>query len=787
MNMLSRQSYGALPCAASLLFLSGFASAQTDTYTSDGDFDSGVMVNVNHDVPNSNQLQLGTSAAGTSILSVACGGTGTVVRIDTTTGAVLGEYSTAPFAQGEDYDRDPSRATVDLAGNTWVGNRLEQGLGADDFGSVAKIGSILGGTRVDADGTPNPTGGYLAPPYLYNTCVDRDQDGLIRTSLGLGDVLPWPHITDGNGGTDARVQDAMDECILIFQRTGPRRVRHLSVNANNDIWAGGYPNSPSSLDLLDGQTGEILTNLGVTPLPGCGGYAGVVDDRGVLWSTSVFEGSLLRYDGVNPAECITVQPNVRGIAVSPTGDLWTTGGRRIVRVAPDGTVLNNILLNQTIQLHGIAIRPGDGSIWVASSGTGEVWRLDPNGALIAKVPLNFGGFNGASPRGVATDRQGNVWVANFDSDDVMRIDPATNQVDMRVALRPGSAPYNPSDMTGEAVLNTLSSRGHWDAITDAGLTGSSWDSISWNASEPSDSLIAISLRAADTVADLGELPWISISNGAAAAQMGRYLQTRVEFLRATDGTSPILFDLTVNRNEGPMGCQEVDRSRPGSLLLFPEFDNVTASVTILSVTHTGLSEIDVEYVYIDGDSCQEFNRTERLTPNDTLTLLTEFHNPEQARGFVYVFVKDPVTGEAIVSNTLIGNAMVVSGGFTPGNDGNESAVEYSINAISFPGIGQSGPTDHNSNGLRDLDGVEYAQAPAQILIPRFMGQSHADGLGSFFRSSLILLSLSGGSQFNTTLNFLIYNDNEEVFSAQHSFYCWQKTSLLDVSLIFGGD
>ena len=119
--------------------------------------------------------------------------------------------------------------------------------------------------RYYADGTPNPTGQYLKPPFLYNTCVDRDGDGLIHTSNGLGNILAWPNITDGAGGTTAFVEDADDEAILIFQRTTGVYNRHVSIDPNNDVWVGGYPYLPDTFNKLDGDTGAILATFS----PGC--------------------------------------------------------------------------------------------------------------------------------------------------------------------------------------------------------------------------------------------------------------------------------------------------------------------------------------------------------------------------------------------------------------------------------------------------------------------------------------------------------------------------------------
>jgi len=213
----------------------------------------------------------------------------------------------------------------------------------------------------------------------------------------------------------------------------------------------------------------------------------------------------------------------------------------------------------------------------------------------------------------------------------------------------------------------------------------------------------------------------------------------------------------------------------GSLLLYPEFDNRAGDVTVLTITNVSdTDEVDVEFVYIgrygsyeNQVNCAEFNREETLTPNDTLTLLTNYHNPQMEQGFVYAFAREGVANP-VLHNGLIGNVMTIQG---------FSSIEYSINAVSYQGID---PTD-NGNGLRDLDGAEYETSPAEIQIPRFFGQ------GGPFMSELVLIGLSGGAQFNTTVDFLIYNDNEEVFSSEHTFYCWDRIYLSDVTALVNND
>jgi hypothetical protein len=241
-------------------------------------------------------------------------------------------------------------------------------------------------------------------------------------------------------------------------------------------------------------------------------------------------------------------------------------------------------------------------------------------------------------------------------------------------------------------------------------------------------------------------------------------------------------------------CVEVGYRTPGSLLLYPIFDNRAGNLTLVTVTNTncdtaplpggGLLQngtVDVEFVYIGRISptgallpCLEVNRTRRLTPCDTITLWTSADNPNQHLGYLYVFAKSPITGRAIVWNHLIGEEAILGG---------QGALDDSIAAVTFLGIGAQGTdTDHDNDGIRDLNNIEYTQAPDMIKIPRFLGQDPA-GPTSVFRSDLILVGLTG-SQFDTVLNFLIYNDNEEEFSAQYQFRCWANPLLVDISGVF---
>jgi hypothetical protein len=142
-----------------------------------------------------------------------------------------------------------------------------------------------------------------------------------------------------------------------------------------------------------------------------------------------------------------------------------------------------------------------------------------------------------------------------------------------------------------------------------------------------------------------------------------------------------------------------------------------------------------------------------------------------------MFAKSPVTGAAISWNWLISISRI------------DSAVGAAsdVNPYVFSAIAAQGaPTDANADGLRDLDGVEYEAAPDHIQVPRFLSQQvgDVDVLGDAARSVLVLINLTGAARFTAVVDFLIYNDNEEVLSGQYDFKCWRKVELGQINGAF---
>ncbi len=770
-----------LLAAAAVLFLASLGRAQqARTYTLDADFDEGVLVNVNHDAVH-DQLQLNVAGqpGPLPLIHIAASGNGTLIRVDTNTGVVIGEYATAPSGLA----RSPSRTAVDSLGNVWVGNRDESSGGK---GSVVKIGICVGGVRVDANGAPNPNGLYLKGPFRYNTCVDRNNDGLIRTSRGLGDVLPWTNVTDGAGGVDGIVQDATDEAILVFQRTTGPNVRHVSVDANDDVWIGGYPFFPTSFDKLKSTDGSILATFAA---PGCGGHGGAIDGaRNLLWSTGEANNTVLRYDLTTGTSSCIVVPGNHGLGLDPAGNVWVNQFTQntITKILPDGTIAPGFPKSSGGPAgdRAVCVTPIDSDVWSDNSFGQSVSRLDNNGNLRKVIDL---GSDGMDPRGLAVDRAGKVWATCTQSNTAKRIDPnggldGLGAVDLTIPLGRNALPYDFSDMTGIAPFVNLNAGGYWQVTYDSGVANTQYGTISWNASVPATTGLTVEFRVSDNSTALGSLPFVVAQNGVPfTGVFGRYVEVRVRMTRPASSTAtPVLFDLTIQPigGGGPTECL-AGINTPGSLLVFPEYDNRVGDATLLTVTNIkdAGGDVKVEFVYIgrvgpNGQdlNCLESNRTHTLTPNDTLSVITKAHNPSFDQGYVYVFAKSKTTGAAIVHNYLIGNALVIDG---------ISSLSYSFNPHSFVGIGAEGTTtDDDNDGLRDLNGLEYSCVGDEMLIPRFLGQ------GIKVQSDLVLVNLTGGYNFTATINFLAYNDNEEQFSGQLSFRCWTKRRLSSISGIF---
>ncbi len=495
----------------------------TRTYTTSADFAEGTSINLTDTPPD--QLRLDDTTEAFGFIWIAASARGTVVKIDTATGLVLGEYRTAP----QNLSRDPSRTTVDHNGNVWVGNRAEaSGVGGVAKGSVTQIGLVENGQ-----------------------CVDRNGNGVIDTSTGLGNIRAWPNAApspDTNGG----VETAADECIINYVRTNGVAIRQVSVDADNHVWVGGAAlgGSPTFFDRLD-PTGAIVRTInmrvpaqtGETGIVNCC-YGGLVDPNGILWSSADNNNYLVRIDPSKPnghADLMRVIPlgaTSYGLGIDPDGNIWQSNWvyHTVKKISPAGAVLNTYSTGG-FNTRGVAATE-DGDIWVANSGSASVSRLRNNGTLVTRIPV------GSEPTGIAVDAAGKVWASNLGSSTASRINPATNTVDLTVSLGAGAGPYNYSDMTG-STLTGAPDDGTWSTVYDSGTAGTPWAFLDWAAQLPGDGSFTVTVASSADGTTFGPEVAVTAGEEISGLAAGRYLRITARFTRSTTGESPVLFDLTV--------------------------------------------------------------------------------------------------------------------------------------------------------------------------------------------------------------------------------------------------
>ena len=555
---------------AMVTMISVFSTAlgQGVTYTLDADFDLGTLLNVNHDTPNNDQLQLNATTEPFPFVNIAVSNRGTVARIDANTGAVLGEYSTNPDAGASSFP-NPSRTTVDQFGNVWVGNRSENtSVGGVPHGSVTRIGLILGGTRVDSDGTPNPVGQYLAPPYDYNTCFDRDGDGLIKTSLGLGNILPWPN--GGGADTFGGVSTAEDECIINYVLTPGTGTRTVAVDAQNDVWVGNiFGGTGTDFNHVEINVSGVTATLNAASLfnVGYAGYGGFIDGSQVLWSAGRNFG-LLRHDLGTMVSQQLLNRGDYGLGLDPnTGTVWqsTLFGPSIYELNPDGTIRQT--LPQPRAAQGVAV-DGNSHVWVAELFGDEVlhYAPDPGNPSVHILVGIVSGFAGTT--GLSVDSNGKIWASENSSSatrGAARIDPTAGPlgaggipigaIDLTVGLGAGGNPYNYSDMTGFQLLSAIQ-QGTWTVVYDTGADDTEGCIISWNdepeGAEPAGTSITVEARASNFEGDLPAETYVAVTNGVDAGLSGGFIEIRTTLARDPGVTdTPVLSDLTIQCNEAP--------------------------------------------------------------------------------------------------------------------------------------------------------------------------------------------------------------------------------------------
>ncbi|MBC8009534.1 MAG: tandem-95 repeat protein, partial [Burkholderiales bacterium] len=475
------------------------------TFTSTADFEEGLVRTLKAE---DDELTTALLPSTFDYVWVSNSSAGTVVRIDSETGRVMGVYRSAP----EGSPAFPSSIAVDSEGNAWVANRSGN--------SVVKIGLGL------------ENGAW----------VDRNQNFVPNTSEGQGDIRPWPA-----GGQPA------DEHILLRVQTAVTGLDHIAVDADNNVWVGGYG---GKWQLIDGETGAILREEN-HPGGAVGGRGGFIDLEGVQVSTG---GQFMRWDTRRPITEYdrTFAANVRraawGVARDAEGNYWVTQDWSPVleKYSATGEKLGTYKHGSQWG-QGITI-DGDGHIWVAHSHCGDtVGHLLPDGTWIGNVKVANHG-----PTEVSVDRLGRIWVVST-TGVVERINPLGGKIGLD-----GETPVGEVDLRSPQLGGTLWTYGRfvgdsqalrlgdgfWVFSRDSQIPSATWGPVLWNAILANDAVVGVEVSLSENGTSFG--PWQTLTlESPVPVGTGRHLRGRVKLAPSSEGYCPVLFDLTV----GTVGYQ----------------------------------------------------------------------------------------------------------------------------------------------------------------------------------------------------------------------------------------
>jgi sugar lactone lactonase YvrE len=531
------------------------AAPSSRIYTFNADFDTGTLDNVNHDAPNSHQIQLNQRMTVEPYLWVANWVLGTVTKIDTRTGLQVAKYDSVlqmnwdgstpvvrppreegSFGSNEPCGNTPSRTAVDAYGDAYVANRTFCG-----YPSATK---------------------YAGDP---SRCVDRNGNGQIDTSRDAnGDGLV-------NLNDPAEFKGQADECILWTKNYGQSggQGRSMAVDSDQNVWVGTYVDS--KLFKLDGQTGALLQTLDPNAETGRTAYIyGIaIGPGGFIYTSDLGAGRLRKIDP-NPAVQEHVVDELQssygtyGIAVDRNGVVWLgkwsgENGGGIVRADfATGTVTypgEGTAGGCSGYTRGVAV-DGDGNVWAACWRDNVLLKFAGDGSFLGSWPV------AAGPIGVGIDADGKVWTVNQASDSATRFDPTTGTVQ---SFPTSGEPYSYSDMTGFQQRNVTLRQGHWTAVHDSGVVSTRWGTVTWNAepqgSTPPGTSIIVEVRAADDQLQLPALPFVAVSNGVEfGGVQGRYVEVRATLKIQEGNTSPVLSDLRIEpANVAPEAiCKALD-------------------------------------------------------------------------------------------------------------------------------------------------------------------------------------------------------------------------------------
>jgi hypothetical protein len=477
-------------------------------YTTTADFQQGRLVGVTTATPD--QLELSDALVTTPFIWVPNSNQGTISKVETRSGREVGRYRVGPQEWC-----NPSRTTVDLEGNCYVGNR--------NTGTLVKVGLLENGQWLDRNGNGVP-----------DTSRDLDGDGNIAGT----EMLAWGE----------------DECVLfeVFLVPGSEATyvpgtctasypndsnwpgtRGLAVDAQNDVWVGTYYSQ--KFYHIRGTDGAILRTLDTAHYS----YGALIDGNGMVWSTSGGFQEVIRIDPTTEEITrIPVGHTAYGIGLDNLGHVFISGydWQKLTRIDA-ATATIDWTVDAPYTARGVAVT-SDNNVWTANTNYNTVTRYANDGTQLAHISVGNG------PCGVSVDGDGNVWVVDVNDEYIHRINPTTNAVDLSKRIL-GTSHYGYSDMTGMVSRTGTTRIGTWTVIHNALVANAPWGLLTWTADTPAGTGLTVKVRSSNNRVVWSN--WEIAGNGKRLGNTppGRYLEVQVVFQRVSGTATPVLYDLTI--------------------------------------------------------------------------------------------------------------------------------------------------------------------------------------------------------------------------------------------------
>lgn len=348
---------------------------------------------------------------------IANSGQGTVSKINTETLIEEGRYYTMPGQNGS-----PSRTSVNLSGDVAVVNRN---------GGIAKIAATEDG------------------------CVDANNDGMITTSSGANDLLPW----------------GQDECVL-WHTALPSASRPAAWTSgepagqcdwiNAKVWTSAPQGGDAWVYKVNGDDGTIEEQVLV---PGANGglgiYGGAVDPDNDFWGVTYSAGPLVhvRFDDMTYETIALPVGSAYGFTVDSQGRSWVGGwSGNLQRYDPESQQWTSVDMQNYTGLSRGMMEDANGELWIAGLSPNGILRVDTDSATFLDW-IDSGTLNGVStPTGTSIDMDGYVWMVDQSASGggAFVLDPDTYEVQFISGL---VSPYTYSDMTGWALGNVANPQG----------------------------------------------------------------------------------------------------------------------------------------------------------------------------------------------------------------------------------------------------------------------------------------------------------------------------------------